>query len=129
MNLELRKVDQSKYPELEDFTKEAIWWNIGPGGLYLVSLLAREIDLQPGAWVLDLGCGYAESSIYLADGFGVKIVAADLWQDPAENARRIEHRGLWGDIIPMRLDASEPLPFAGASARFLPESGGWTGIL
>ena len=57
----LRKVDRSKYPELRDYTKDEIWRDIGPGGLYLVSLLAKEMDLQPGSLVLDLGCGYAAS--------------------------------------------------------------------
>ena len=61
----LRKVDESKYPELIHYTKGDIWRDIGPGGLYLVSLLAKELRLQPGSLVLDLGCGSAESSLYL----------------------------------------------------------------
>ena len=108
----LREVDKSKYPELQGYTKEKIWRNSGPGGLYLVSLFAKVLDLQPGAWVLDLGCGQAESSIYLAENYHVKVIAADLWTDPGENAGRIENRGFRGQIIPMQLDASKPLPFA-----------------
>jgi len=108
----LREVDQSKYPELNNYTKDDIWRNIGPGGLYLVSLLAKEMSLQPDSLVLDLGCGYAESSLYLADKFKVKVIAVDLWTDPADNARRIKARGHRGNIIPLRLDASKPLPFA-----------------
>lgn len=108
----LREVDRSKYPELSDYTKDEIWSDIGPGGLYLVSRLARELQLRPNSWVLDLGCGSAESSLYLANHFQVNVVAADLWTDPADNARRIESRGHRGSIIPLRLDASKPLPFA-----------------
>jgi SAM-dependent methyltransferase len=108
----LREVNKSRYTELRDYTKGDIWRDIGPGGLYLVSLLAKELDLQPSAWVLDLGCGAAESSIYLAKHFKVKVVAADLWQDPSDNARKIESRGYREEIIPLRLDASKPLPFA-----------------
>jgi SAM-dependent methyltransferase len=108
----LREVDRSKYPELSDYTKDDIWRNIGPGGLYLVSLLAKEMSLRPGSLVLDLGCGYAESSLYLTDKFNVKVIAADLWVDPADTARRIESRGHRGNVIPLRLDASKPLPFA-----------------
>jgi SAM-dependent methyltransferase len=108
----LRSVDKSKYPQLADYTNTEIWRDIGPGGLYVVSLLASELDLRPNFWVLDLGCGAAESSLFLADNFEVRVVAADLWRDPADNAKKIERRGHRGNIIPLRLDASEPLPFA-----------------
>lgn len=110
----LREVDQSKYPELSGYSKAEIWNDIGPGGLYLVSQLAKELNLPPGAWVLDLGCGSAESSIYLAEKYKANVIAADLWQDPSENAKKIESRGNRGEIIPMRLDAANPLPFAEA---------------
>ena len=69
----LREVDQSRYPELSKYTKEDIWRDAGPGGLYLVSLLAKELGLLPDALVLDLGCGSAESSLYLADNYKVKV--------------------------------------------------------
>lgn len=110
----LREVDLSKFPELIGYTKEQIWRNSGPGGLYLVSRLAKKLSLQPGSLVLDLGCGYAESSLYLAEKYQAKVIAADLWQDPTENARRIASRGHTGSVIPLRLDASRPLPFAEA---------------
>ncbi len=108
----LREVDISKYPDLSGYTKDEIWKDIGPGGLYLVSRLAKELNLPPGAWVLDLGCGSAESSIYLAEKYNVKVIAADLWRDPSDNASKIEIRGHRGEIIPLRLDAARPLPFA-----------------
>jgi SAM-dependent methyltransferase len=108
----LREVDKSKYPELSDYTKADIWRDIGPGGLYLVSLLAKDLSLRPDSLVLDLGCGSAQSSLYLAESFQVTVIAADLWRDPADNARRIESRGHRGNVIPLRLDASKPLPFA-----------------
>lgn len=62
--------------------------------------------------VLDLGCGSAESSLYLADNFKAKVVAADLSTDPTDNARKIESRGHRGDILPLQLDASKLMPFA-----------------
>lgn len=108
----LKEVDRSKYPKLSNYAKDDIWRDVGPGGLYLVSLLANELDLRPGSLVLDLGCGSAGSSIYLADNFKANVVAVDLWKDPAENARKIERRGHRGSVIPLKLDASEPLPFA-----------------
>jgi SAM-dependent methyltransferase len=108
----LRTVDESKYPQLRGYTKTEIWRDIGPGGLYLVSLLANALRLRPNAWVLDLGCGSAESSLFLAGNFKAKVIAADLWTDPADNAKKIKSRGHSGDIFPLRLDASQPLPFA-----------------
>jgi SAM-dependent methyltransferase len=112
--MKLREVDQSKYPWLNRYTKDEIWRDMGPGGLYLVSLLAAELALEPGSLVLDLGCGAAESSIYLAETVQVTVIAADLWTNPTENASKIGDRGYRGTIIPMRLDASKPLPFAEA---------------
>lgn len=82
----LREVDRSKYPELNSYTIYAIWRDSGPGGLYLVSLLAKRLSLQPNTLVLDLGCGSAESSIYLAEKCKVKVIAADLWRDPSDTA-------------------------------------------
>lgn len=108
----LREVERAKYPELRGYTKEEIWRDGGPGGLYLVSLLAKELELGPGSLVLDLGCGAAESSIYLARHYGASVVAADLWTDPTENARKMERRGFRSQVLPLRLDASLPLPFA-----------------
>jgi SAM-dependent methyltransferase len=108
----LREINHSKYPELNRYTKQDIWKDIGPGGLYLVSLLARQLNLLPGDMVLDLGCGSAESSIYLVENYGVKVIAADLWRDPTENATKIEQRGHRNSIIPLRLDAAKPMPFA-----------------
>jgi len=108
----LRQVDKSRYPELSSYTKEDIWRDIGPGGLYLVSLLAKPLDLRPHSFVLDLGCGSAESSLYLADKYQATVIAADLWRDPSDTARRIERRGHRGNVIPLRVDASKPLPFA-----------------
>lgn len=108
----LRKVDKSKYPRLGGYSKADIWRDIGPGGLYLVSLLAEALELQPGSLVLDLGCGAAESSLYLADNYEAIVIAADLAREPADNAKKIESRGHRGTITPLRLDASKPLPFA-----------------
>ena len=108
----LRKVDRTKYPELSHHSRDDLWRDIGPGGLYLVSLLAKALDLKPGSWVLDLGCGAAESSLYLAEHYQARVVAADLWTDPKANARKISSRGQRGNVIPLRLDASTPLPFA-----------------
>jgi SAM-dependent methyltransferase len=104
-------VDRSNYPELDHLSRAEIWRDVGPGGLYLVARLARQLALRPEDWVLDLGCGAAESSLYLAERYGARVVAADLWADPADNALKIAARGHRDRVLPIRLDASKPLPF------------------
>jgi SAM-dependent methyltransferase len=63
--------------------------------------------------VLDLGCGAAISSIFLAREFGVEVWAADLWIEPTQNARRIEEAGVQDRVFPIEAEA-HALPFAHA---------------
>jgi 2-polyprenyl-3-methyl-5-hydroxy-6-metoxy-1,4-benzoquinol methylase len=52
------------------------------------------MPLQPGMRVLDLGCGTALTSIFLAREFDVEVWATDLWVKPTENWERIHAAGL-----------------------------------
>ncbi|MEJ1967626.1 MAG: methyltransferase domain-containing protein [Rhizomicrobium sp.] len=84
---------------------------MGPHVLWLAEHLSEALDLRPGMRVLDLGCGKAISSIFLAKEFGVQVVAADLWIAPAENARRIAAAGIADRVLPVHAEA-HALPFA-----------------
>ncbi|MFG1609625.1 SAM-dependent methyltransferase [Actinoplanes sp. NPDC049265] len=84
---------------------------MGPNALWLLEWLCAELDLRPGARVLDLGCGRAATSIFLAREFGVRVVAADHWVKAAENWERIEAAGQAGQIMPVQAEAHD-LPFA-----------------
>jgi SAM-dependent methyltransferase len=75
----LRRIDRDEYPELQRYSDEEIWRDLGPGGLYLVAKMSREMNLKEDDIVLDLGCGRGESSIFLTKHFGVQVIAADLW--------------------------------------------------
>jgi cyclopropane fatty-acyl-phospholipid synthase-like methyltransferase len=83
----------------------------GANPLWLTEWLTEELQLQPGMRVLDLGCGRALSSIFLACEFGVQVWAADLWFSPSENIQRIRDAGLDECVFPLRADA-RALPFA-----------------
>ena len=83
---------------------------MGPHVLWLAEWLAQHLALSPGMRVLDLGCGKAVSSIFLAREFGVTVWAADLWIKPRENFERIEQAGLCGSVFPVSVEAHS-LPF------------------
>ncbi|MCP3920838.1 MAG: methyltransferase domain-containing protein [bacterium] len=86
----------------------------GSHPLWLVEWLCETLELRAGQRVLDLGCGRAKSSIFLAREFGVEVWAADLWVDPTENAERIARAELSTRIHPIHADARD-LPFSHGS--------------
>jgi SAM-dependent methyltransferase len=83
----------------------------GPPVLCLMEWLGAAMDLRPGMRVLDLGCGRATSSIFLAREFGVTVWAADLWIKPSENHLLIEQAGMSAHVFPLHAEA-HALPFA-----------------
>lgn len=84
---------------------------MGPNAMWLAESLSEVLPLSPGMRVLDLGCGKALTSIFLAKEFGVRVWAGDLWIHPSENWSRIKQAGVDTDVVPMRLEA-HTLPFA-----------------
>ena len=83
----------------------------GANSLWLTEWLASELELQSGMNVLDLGCGRAASSIFLAREFDVRVWATDLWFSASDNLRRIFDAGLGKNVYPIHADARS-LPFA-----------------
>jgi SAM-dependent methyltransferase len=84
---------------------------MGPNPLWLAEALTARMRLEPGMRVLDLGCGKAITSIFLAREFGVNVVAGDLWITPAENWRRVVDAGEQDRVLPLHVEAHN-LPFA-----------------
>ncbi len=80
------------------------------GSLYLVAEMAEKLKLQPGMRVLDLACGNASSSIFLAQRYGVTVYAVNAQVDPTKNWRRIRAAGLEQVALPLQVDAIS-LPF------------------
>jgi SAM-dependent methyltransferase len=84
---------------------------MGPHPLWLLEWLTGRLSIEPRMRVLDLGCGSALTSIFLAREFGARVWAADLWVDPTSNWKRIREAGVADLVAPIRVEAHE-LPFA-----------------
>jgi len=84
---------------------------MGPNALWLVEWLTRRMDLKPGMRVLDLGCGKAMTSVFLAREFGVQVWAVDLWTPPDGNWERIRAAGVEDRVFPLQAEA-HALPLA-----------------
>jgi len=126
------------YPKAETYDPafvEAYW--MGPNPLWLLEELCERLTLEPGMKVLDLGCGKALTSIFLAREFGVTVFATDLWIEATENLARIRQMGVEDLVYPIHAEA-HALPYAdeffdvaiaidsyhyfGADERFFPET-------
>lgn len=99
------------YPLAAKYDPEWIYENRNGGQcLWLVEGLSRIMTLTPGMRVLDLGCGNALTSIFLAKEYGVTVYAVDNI-DPDDNLIRIKTAGVENLVIPIQADAHK-LPFA-----------------
>jgi SAM-dependent methyltransferase len=84
---------------------------MGPNVVWLTEALSQHLDLHSDMRVLDMGCGKAASSIFLAKEFGVSVWATDLWIAAEENWQRVCEAGLDQRICPIHAEAHQ-LPFA-----------------
>ncbi|RJP68693.1 MAG: methyltransferase domain-containing protein [Candidatus Abyssobacteria bacterium SURF_17] len=101
-----------EFPRSDSYDPEWVMDNqMGPNALWLLEWLCASLDLKPDMRVLDLGCGTAMTSVFLAREFNVRVWAADLWVNPDENWKRVCSAGLSDHIFPMRVEAHS-LPFA-----------------
>ncbi len=87
---------------------------MGPHPLWLLENLSRDLDLQPGMRVLDLGSGRGATSVFLAREFGVQVVAADLWVSPDDAAATFAEAGVSDAVQACKAEA-HTLPFAAKS--------------
>jgi cyclopropane fatty-acyl-phospholipid synthase-like methyltransferase len=107
-----QRLNRPRFPRSAGYDPQWMIENwMGPSALWLLEWLCTELDLAPGARVLDLGCGRAITSIFLAKEFDAQVVAADLWIKPTENWRRIDAAGQAELVTPLLAEAHD-LPFA-----------------
>lgn len=117
----MEELSKKQFPQLlsiDQFPRSSTYdpgWIIehqmGPNVLWLTEFLCEKMNLRSGMRVLDLGCGKALSSIFLAREFGVQVWASDLWIPATENAQRIRAAQLEDCVFPIHADA-RTLPFA-----------------
>jgi cyclopropane fatty-acyl-phospholipid synthase-like methyltransferase len=84
---------------------------MGPNAVWLAEALAQAMDLRPQMRVLDLGCGRAISSVFLARELDLRVWATDLWIGASENWERVRAAGEEGRVFPIHAEA-HGLPFA-----------------
>jgi len=84
---------------------------MGPHPLWLMEELCEHIELEQGMKVLDMGCGKAITSVFLAKEFGVTVFATDLWIGATDNLQRIREAGVDDLVFPIHAEA-HALPFA-----------------
>ena len=89
--------------------RETMW---GPNAIRQSEELASHFTITKDMRILDLGCGPGLSSLYLAQEYGAEVFATDLLMDPTENHERFQSLGVADKIVPMTIDATQPLPFA-----------------
>lgn len=105
------ELKRENYPRSNAYDAEwVLAGDMGPHPLWLLEDLARDLDLQPGMRVLDLGSGKGSTSAFLAKEYGVHVWAADLWIDPTEAAAHIAAQGVDG-VVTVKAEA-HTLPFA-----------------
>jgi cyclopropane fatty-acyl-phospholipid synthase-like methyltransferase len=84
---------------------------MGPNALWLLESLTEIVTVDSSMRILDLGCGRAMTSIFLAREFGAEVWATDLWTAAADNLARIRAAGVENRVIPVHAEA-HALPFA-----------------
>lgn len=84
---------------------------MGPNPLWQLEELLKDLCLQPGWMVLDLGCGKGATSVFLANECDVDVVAFDLWIPEDELRTNIVDAGA-GDRVSVVHGSALDLPFA-----------------
>jgi len=108
----LRRLEWAQFPRAHKYDPQWVFDNLmGPNVLWLAEALAEVMDLQPGMRVLDMGCGKAISSIFLAKEFDLQVWATDLWIEASENWSRIKAAGMESCVFPLHAEARS-LPYA-----------------
>lgn len=84
---------------------------MGPNPLWLLEGLTERMTISENDRVLDLGCGRALTSIFLAREFRARVLANDLWISQDDNWTRVREAGMSDRVFPIHAEAHN-LPYA-----------------
>ncbi len=108
----LEKMNNPLYPLSSKYDSQWIINNqMGSHCLWLIEALLKNIIIKPGMRILDLGCGKALSSIFLAKEFNAEVWAFDLLISPNDNWERIKEANVENLVFPIQGNGLE-MPFA-----------------
>lgn len=111
MNNKKHVLDKPEFPRSGRYDPDWMMDNqMGPNAVWLAEWLTDELALKPGMRVLDLGCGRAMTSIFMANEYDVRVWAADLWISPDYNWKRVLEADAGDRVYPLRMEA-HALPF------------------
>lgn len=105
-------MNNERYPLSSKYDPDWILQNsIGSHSLWLLEALVKNIKIEKDMKVLDIGCGKAAGSIFLAKEFGSRIWALDLMNSASDNYKRAVQTGVSDLVFPLCSDALA-MPFA-----------------
>lgn len=105
------RIRHPAYPRANGYDPRWVIDNqMGPNALWLMEALTQVMSIEPGMKVLDLGCGRAITSIFLAKEFGARVWATDLWIAARDNHERIREAGVEDLVTAVHAEAHS-LPY------------------
>ena len=110
---EIKKLmNNARYPLSSKYNPDWILQNsMGSHSLWLVEALAQDMKIGKSMRVLDLGCGRAAGSIFMAREFGCEVWAVDRLNIATDNHKRAIEMDVGNNVYPICADAMA-LPFA-----------------
>ena len=87
--------DRPNYPRASTYDPEwLLSLDMGPNPLWLLEDLLGDLEIAPGARVLDLGSGLGATSVFIARELGAEVWATDLWVSEADAAKVMADAGV-----------------------------------
>ncbi len=109
-------LDSAQYERASILRYERVYGTdfVSPGGAGVARELIASLGLEPGARVLDVGCGLGGSAFLMAREFGLLVDGIDLSRNMLELAtQKLESHELgervslrWGDCLELDIDAA-----------------------